>query len=184
VVLDGERGEEVAQLVGRFEPEVFATYCYSLAVYFNMAAILCERNNHGHAVLLWLKNFGHGLHRIEGIDGKAGWHTSTLSKTHAFDRAAECLKNREVMLHGFETFAQLTSIDGTTLKAPEGQKDDLAMAFVLAVVAFIARFGKAKEVIHVAPAMRDEVPVAYMPKGVCGVDDMAADDGRPPMYPY
>jgi hypothetical protein len=179
VVLDGASGEEVANLVGRFEPEVFATYIYSLAVWYKTAAILCERNNHGHAVLLWLRNFGHGVRRLEGLDGKPGWQTTTLSKTHAYDRAAECLKNKEVMLHSFETFAQLSSIDGLTLRAPEGQKDDRAMAWVLAVQAFIAQFGKAKEVFYAEPATRADSPMAYLPEGL---HPTAWDDSKPAMY--
>jgi hypothetical protein len=163
VVLDGKTGGEVANLAGRFEPEVFATYCYSLAVWNKMAAVLCERNNHGHAGLFWLRNFGHGVRRIEGLDGKPGWQTTTLSKTHAYDRAAEWLKNKEVMLHSFETFVQLSSIDGLTLRAPEGQKDDRAMAWVLGMLAYIARFGKAKEEFFAAPATRTESPVVFRP---------------------
>jgi hypothetical protein len=180
VVLDGKTGEEVANLVGRFEPEVFATYIYSLANWYKTAAILCERNNHGHAVLLWLRNFGHGVRRLEGLDGKPGWQTTTLSKTHAYDRAAECLKNQEVMLHSFETFAQLSSIDGLTLRAPEGQKDDRAMAWVLGVLAFIAQFGKAKEVFYAAPARPEDTPMGFLPEGLSPFDKV--DDGRPPMY--
>ena len=134
-VLDVKTGEEVAMLAGKFEPSVFASYAYTLAVWFNHAAILCERNNHGHAVLLWLSNFGPNIRRLCGHDGKIGWMSSTLGKTSMYDKAADAFKNREVILHTFSTFTQLASIDGSTLRAPDNLHDDLADAFALGVCA-------------------------------------------------
>jgi hypothetical protein len=55
-----------------------------------------------------------------------------------------------------------------------------ALAWVLGVLAFIARFGKAKEEFFAGPATRDESPMAFLPKGLSPFDDV--DDGRPPMY--
>ena len=49
--------------------------------------------------------------------------------------AADCLRNRETLLHSFATFTQLVGIDGNTLRAPEGEPDDRADAYALACVA-------------------------------------------------
>lgn len=51
-VLDRDSGEEVAALDGKFEPKrTFPGYLFQLAIWYNEAAILVERNNHGHAVI-------------------------------------------------------------------------------------------------------------------------------------
>ncbi len=170
-LLDGQSGEEVAALIGKFEPAVFAAHCYAVAKWYNNAALLIERNNHGHAVLLWLRNFGEGVQRIEGLDGKEGWLTSLLGKTAAYDRAAECFKNQETTVHSFETFVQLSSIDGVTLKAPEGQHDDRAMSYVLALVAFIALYSSGDEPFIAGLGTAEDRPMAFMPPGVSAFDD-------------
>jgi hypothetical protein len=134
-VLDADSGEQVAELAGKFEPSVFANYAQQLAVWFHRAGILVERNNHGHAVLLWLKDNGGGVQSLLGHDGKPGWLSSPLGKTQLYDKCADACKNGEVTLHSFATYTQLASIDGSTLRAPDGQPDDRADAFALACVA-------------------------------------------------
>jgi hypothetical protein len=47
-VLDVETGEEVATLAGKFELALFAHYLNAVAMWYNQAAVMCERNNHGH----------------------------------------------------------------------------------------------------------------------------------------
>jgi hypothetical protein len=132
-VLHCHTGEEVASLAGKFEPGVFASYAHQVAVFFNRAAILCERNNHGHAVLLWLTEHGEGVPLLCGHDNREGWMSSTVGKTLMYDRCADAFKNKEVTLHSFGTFTQLASIDGNTLRAPDGLPDDCADSFSLAV---------------------------------------------------
>src|SRR5262249_13885991 len=109
---------------------------------------LVERNNHGHAVLLWLRDSGGSVQLLLGHDGKPGWLSSTLGKTQLYDRCADACKNAEVTLYSFATYTQLASIDGSTLRAPDGQHDDRADAFALACAArtsgkrqFWMRFG-------------------------------------------
>ena len=43
--------------------------------------------------------------------------------------------NRETVLHSLATFAQLASIEGSTLRAPEGELDDRAVAYALGCTA-------------------------------------------------
>jgi len=134
-VLDVVSGEEVATLAGKFEPTVFAGYIAQLAEWYNGAAILCERNNHGHAVLAGLDTLGLSGSLLGGHDGKTGWMSSTLGKVKMYDACADQVKNCEVVIHSPATFDQLASIDGSTLRAPEGQNDDRADAFALAYAA-------------------------------------------------
>lgn len=54
-VFDRVTGEECAALEGKFEPKVvFPKMIFILAVWYNFAAVLPERNNHGHAVIATL----------------------------------------------------------------------------------------------------------------------------------
>src|SRR5262249_12599710 len=100
-VLDRDSGAQVAELAGKFEPSVFAHYAQLVATWFYDAGVLVERNNHGHAVLLWLRDNGKGVRLLPGRDDKPGWLSSTLGKTQLYDRCAESCRNAEVVLHSF-----------------------------------------------------------------------------------
>jgi hypothetical protein len=131
-VLDVTSGEEVATLAGRFEPATFAAHVDAVGRYYNGAPVMVERNNHGHAVLLWLRDNSR-LQCLCGPDGRAGWNTTTTSKALLYDKTGEALRDGETVLHGPETFSQLASIEGATQRAPEGQPDDRATAYALAL---------------------------------------------------
>lgn len=129
-----EDGVEQASVAGRFDPSVFAGYLASLAGFYNGAQILVERNNHGHAVLLALGD-AWGVRLIRGLDDKAGWLTTAKSKVLAFDAAAERFMVGDCVVRSAETLRQLQAVRGSDLQAPEGQHDDRAMSFVLALAA-------------------------------------------------
>jgi hypothetical protein len=52
-----------------------------------------------------------------------------------YDHTADAFRNRETVLHNFATFTQLASIEGSTLRAPEGEPDDRADAYALGCTA-------------------------------------------------
>ncbi|HEY7154733.1 MAG TPA: hypothetical protein VH575_12295 [Gemmataceae bacterium] len=145
-VLDVDSGEEVASLAGRFEPATFAAHVDAVGRWYNHARVLVERNNHGHAVLLWLHENSRLL-QLCGDDGKPGWNTTTKSKAALYAEAGEALRDEEAIIHGLETFSQLASVEGATLRAPDGQPDDRAVAFVLALAgrAKLLRWGLVDE---------------------------------------
>jgi hypothetical protein len=132
-VVEMESGEEVAFLAGRFEPATFAAHASAIASWYNNAVLLVERNNHGGTVLFWLGEYAPALVRLCGDDHKPGWNTTSKSKARLYGEAGVALRDGEAIIHSLETFAQLASIEGTTLRAPEGQPDDRAVAFVLAL---------------------------------------------------
>ena len=137
-ILEFETGEEVASLSGRYEIDVFAGYVEQLAIYYNWAAVLPERNNHGHAFILWFQQNS----RIPILDGsdkpvksrqpKPGWLSNRLGKALMYSQVAESMRDGNMRLHSFETYMQLASIEGATLRAPEGQHDDRADSAALA----------------------------------------------------
>jgi hypothetical protein len=156
-VLDVLTGEEVASLAGRFEPATFAAHIDQVGRYYHAAGVLVERNNHGHAVLAWLgDNRNSTLPRLCGDDGRPGWNTTTKSKAMLYAEAGEALRDGEAVLHGLDVFHQLTSVEGSTLRAPEGQPDDRAVAFALALA------GRAK-LLRRSTAALQQGPVVLIP---------------------
>jgi hypothetical protein len=131
-VIDEDSGQEVAYLAGRYEPATFAAHIDAIGRWFNHARVLVERNNHGHAVLLWLRD-NSKLKRLPGHDLNPGWHTTTKAKALLYDVAGEAFRDGDTIIHALETYHQLGSIEGATLRAPAGQHDDRAVAFVLAL---------------------------------------------------
>jgi hypothetical protein len=131
-VLDAATGEECAALAGRHEPAVFAAHGAAVARWYNHAGVLVERNNHGHAVLLWLREHG-GLWLVPGHDDREGWLSSAKGKAVLYDAASDAFRDGQAALHSLATFTQLASVEGSTLRAPEGQKDDRAVGYVLAL---------------------------------------------------
>jgi hypothetical protein len=131
VVLDRDNGEEVATLAGKFQPSTLAAHIDAVGRWFNNAQVLVERNNHGHAVLLWLRDHS-CLWQLPGHDRQVGWLSNSKGKALLYDTVADVFRNRETILHSYDTFMQLASIEGSSLRAPEGEHDDRAMAYALA----------------------------------------------------
>jgi hypothetical protein len=102
--------------------------------WYNHAAVLVERNNHGHAVLLWLGIYS-PLPVLLGEDGRAGWLSSAMGKVMMYAQGASSFRNGDAIIHDFVTFDQLASIEGGTLRAPDEAPDDRADSFVIANVA-------------------------------------------------
>lgn len=132
-VLDVMSGEECAVLAGKFQPSVIAAHGDIIGVYYNQAGVMIERNNHGHAVLLWFEQ-NSKLRILKGRDEKLGWLSNRLGKTLLYNEMADCFKDKDTTLHSFATYMQLASIEGATLLAPEGQHDDRADSYALAHV--------------------------------------------------
>jgi hypothetical protein len=130
-VLDVATGEEVAAISGKFQPSVIAGYADQIGRYYNNAGLMVERNNHGHAVLLWLEEHSR-LKRLPGHDEKPGWLSSRLGKTLLYNDLADCFRDEDTILHSFDTYTQLASIEGATLRAPTGEHDDRADSYALA----------------------------------------------------
>jgi hypothetical protein len=149
-VVDSDTGEQVAVLAGRFEPAVFSAGLADTAWYYNGAGILVERNNHGHAVLLWLAEHkwdwvdperpGAQIPAppwsvLRGWDGRPGWLSTGRGKALAFDAAADALREGRTLIRDRATLEQMMAVRGATLSAPPGEHDDRAVAHVLALAA-------------------------------------------------
>jgi hypothetical protein len=138
-VLDALTGEEMAVIEERIEPSVFASYLDQLGIFYNDSFVMVERNNHGHAVIGWLRD-NSTLPLLEGHDStpkgkvKYGWLSSSKGKSLMYNDTADAFRDQETILHSFATYTQLASIEGASLLAPEGEHDDRADSYSLAIV--------------------------------------------------
>jgi len=131
-VLDAETWRQVAVLAGKFEPSAFADYIDKVGAYYNGAPCMAERNNHGHATILAMSGNGK-THVLTGHDNKPGWLSNQKGKRLLYDLAAESIRDGAVGLADMTTRVQLSSIEASTLRAPDGLNDDYADAFALAL---------------------------------------------------
>ena len=138
-LLDADTGEECASFAGRHEVTVFAGYLADLARFFNRASLMVERNNHGHAVLAWLRDNAPDLPLLYGHDGKPGWMSSSKGKALLYGHAADAFRAGGVLLHTLSAQLQLASVEGGTLRAPVGMHDDEADACALALAGMATR---------------------------------------------
>jgi hypothetical protein len=130
-ILD-DLGNQAAELAGKIDPSTLGFYADRLAGWYNSGSVMVERNNHGQGVLAWWK--GNGKCRLlRGHDNKDGWLSNHKGKVLLYDECAEAFQHKSTVLRSFEAWVQLSSIEGNTLKAPEGLHDDRADAYALAV---------------------------------------------------
>lgn len=137
-VLDFATGEECAVLAGKFEPSTFGSHIKELSAYYNSAPAMIERNNHGHAVIQWVQEHARRVKVLPGHDEKVGWMSSKLGKALLYTECADHFRANALdgtkILHSFASYQQLASIEGATLRAPDGQHDDRADSYALAQV--------------------------------------------------
>ena len=133
MVMDALLWEEVAFAQGQWEPSTMASYAFRLGNSFNDATICPERNNHGHSVILALKEiYSYRWIYKSPFDKKLGWLTTVKTKTLAMDKLAEVMEYGEIGFRSKEILAQLSNIEAGTQAAPEGDHDDAAMCAVIA----------------------------------------------------
>lgn len=151
--IDVKTGRQVCVLTGKFTPAVHAAYTMQIARWLNNASVMVENNNHGHAFIQYMENNGGADLLLEGHNNKVGWTSSTLGKVIMYDGMAETAKNAETTIHDRTTADQLKSINKGTLRAPEGDMEDHADAYALAIQARLQavqievvphRFGRAR----------------------------------------
>ena len=132
-VLDVETGEECAALAGKFQPALVAAYADQMSSWYNGAGMMVARNNHGHAVLTWLNDNVKKRQRIlKGRDKRDGVVESTLGKVLIYDALTQAVKDKNLLIHSFDTYLQVAGIEGATLRGMVGEHDDRADALAVA----------------------------------------------------
>lgn len=133
-VLNVETQEESCRIAGKLEPSTLGYYADLIGHFYNEAKVFPERNAHGHAFLLWMREFSQ-LRVLVGPDGKPGFSTTPSTKSTGYSKVADSLRDKKTIIHSAETFKQLSIVRESDLSAPKGDHDDVAVTFMLAIYA-------------------------------------------------
>ncbi len=146
-VIERDSGEQVAQLRGRWPPDVYAARLDDMARHYAVhppgsydtrVIVGVERNNHGHAVLLRLVQLHRGsapysLYRAK--DGRVGWLTTVASRPLLVDELEAAVRTGALHVHDAATIDQLAAFawsDDGGAEAPDGYHDDDVLALGIA----------------------------------------------------
>lgn len=123
----------------KWKPEVFADELKKLADMFSWAdkpkpLLAVERNNHGHATILWLDSH-HGyenmyVHDDEGL----GWKTDKITRPMMVDTLIYAIENKYIPVVDREVLSEcltLVNVDGK-IEAASGKHDDCFIALAIA----------------------------------------------------
>jgi len=150
------RAEQVAQLRGRWEPEVYAKKVDALARYYAKATerkrgtmhhvqVGVERNNHGHAVLVVLRQLNpqEDPYTLTAWGGKVGWLTNKQTRPIILDTFAGAVRAGDIAIHDPGTISQMSTFSQTASggEAQSGYHDDDVLAAAIAFVHARRAFG-------------------------------------------
>lgn len=153
IIMDQLSGEEVCTYSGKMQPSVFAELLAATCKWYGtVIGGYVERNNHGHAVILWMQENSR-IAVFAGKDDKEGWQTNVLSKALMYNEVADVIRAGDCIIHDMDTYQHLAGVSGSTLKAPPGELDDLAIAFGLAHIARVKSVNPMMQIIQTAASL-------------------------------
>ncbi len=137
---DRQTHVEVAELHGRWDPEVFALLLNWLGRYYLNALVAVERNNHGHAVLLALNSihrYPHLYHHVDPLqptkahEARPGWPTTTVTKPLVIDALGKGMRDDTFLTRSLPFLAEASIFavqKNGSMSAPSGFHDDRVMS--------------------------------------------------------
>jgi len=139
VILSARTFREVAQWWGFIEPELFGYELNKIGLYYNIAMVDVESNNHGLTALMSLKNLNYPniAHQMSFKSGEPqetkqiGWTTNRYTKYLMFNFLATVIWERSLLLSFEDTIDELMDF-GEDLEAMSG-RDDIVVALAIAV---------------------------------------------------
>ena len=132
VVRRRDTGEQCATLSGQYQPWELAKATAKLGREYNLAQLVVERNNHGHAVLQALEReekYEHIYLHFE--DGKPGWPTTPVTRPMMLDELEDSHRRGLWSTKDRATLGQLRTFiitDTGKAEAARGEHDDLVIA--------------------------------------------------------
>lgn len=153
IAAEYETGLECATWVGLHGMRDIAHDAHCLSVFYNLAPILVERNNHGEAVIIKLEDID--AYIMDGADDQPGFNSGRQSKILLYDTLAEFFREhfdnyrkakkrqeerngpapkKPVLLHSYDVVYEILGIESNTNKAAPGMKDDRADAYALCII--------------------------------------------------
>lgn len=158
---DGYRGEQVAVLRGLWPPEEYAMRLHRLALHYSgddgvrRVMVGVERNNHGHAVLLRMRQLNpkDKPYSLSAWGNKLGWHTTTTTRPLMYDEYAGAIRLRRVDIHDPGTLSQMSTFASNARggEAQSGFHDDDVTAMAIGWQHHRRAFGV---VLDVSPSAR------------------------------
>jgi hypothetical protein len=135
VVLDRSTWDEVAEINGIFEPDVFAHYLCRLGRFYRMAEVFVERNKDGQTVLLQMRTNNY-LRIGAGEDGRPGWYTDVRTKSLVINSLAKALSEKACKIRTAAAADEMRIYkrdERGRLSAPEGYFDDRVMYWAIGI---------------------------------------------------
>ncbi len=138
-VIDRITGVQCAELQARVPPRELAAVTAGLALEYNGALLVVERNNHGAAVIAYLEKEMAGstapVTLYEGADRMPGWSTDSASRPRMLARLAAMLSGEPQLFQSERLLGECRSFQmdehGRAAAAP-GAHDDLVMSMAIA----------------------------------------------------
>lgn len=134
-VMDIESREQVAQLRGKWKPYEFAHLLNKLANEYQEGGsphpiLAVERNNHGHAVLLELKENIKYPNLYYAQDERPGWLTDLVTRPIMMDTFIEGTENKTVRINDKTTFTECLTLRNKNgkIEAEQNKHDDCVIA--------------------------------------------------------
>ena len=142
-VIDRATGMQCAELRGHYPPRELAERVAELARSYNVALVVVERNNHGHAVLAFLNETEIYKNLFEQ-DGQLGWLTSAATRPAMVENFAAVLATAPHLFHSPRLLNECRTFvrhsDGGAAAAA-GAHDDCILAMAIAFAARKAMAG-------------------------------------------
>jgi hypothetical protein len=132
-MIDRQLGTQCAELVGHYPPRELAQKLVALGREYNFALAAVEKNNHGHAVLAYLrmKEYPH----VFSQKGQDGWLTSAVSRPAMIENLAAALVEEAGLFRSPRLLSECRTFvrygDGKT-GAAAGTHDDCVIALAIA----------------------------------------------------
>jgi hypothetical protein len=145
-VLELETGLQCAEFAGHLGGLELARRVTELAIEYNRAWLVVERNNHGSGVLALIET-ACGYERVYRQGGQAGWLTTSVSRPAVLGRLDAWLVERPDCFQSRKLLAECRSFvrlpDGGSGARP-GTHDDRVMAMAIGLGAREELLGKAR----------------------------------------
>lgn len=140
VILDANSREQCAVLRGHFRPIDFAHKLKSLCEKYVSSGrmwplLAVERNNHGHAVLLELKEHIHYHNLYHTSDGKPGWLTDRVTRPIMINDFRHGVENETLKVHDKTTLSECLTLVNKQgkIEAADSKHDDCVIANAIAL---------------------------------------------------
>lgn len=144
-VIDWETNEQVAELHGHWDPDIFGKQLAVLGWHYNTALIGPERNNHGHSVLNTLINqcFYEDLYYHVDYDSNTGeekkepgWPTTPKTRPIMMSELRTVMREHSMIINSTRLLGECFTFvvnDKGKEEAQGGCHDDLVMAFAIGI---------------------------------------------------